>query len=440
MTLREMNFDGLIGPTHNYAGLSFGNVASKSHGGQESHPRAAALQGLEKMKAVAAMGFDQGFIPPLARPEADVLRGLGFQGDDAAVLQDASKNDPVLLAQVSSASSMWTANAATVSPSCDTNDGRVHFTPANLRAQFHRSIEPEDTGRILSVIFADPARFKHHAPLPPCDQYGDEGAANHTRLATDAQRLHLFVYGVESRRKEAPRPHRFPARQTLEASEAIARRHGLDSAIFVQQNPDVIDQGVFHNDVISVGTGRVLLYHEQAFVDSDRVIDMIQERLGTSFVPLCVLGDELSVQDCVSSYLFNSQLLEKPDGSMILVAPSEGEQHEDVQAVCRRWCTEDTPIEDVVWMNVRESMSNGGGPACLRLRVPLADEERAAVHPGFILTPERAEQLETWINRWYPESLLPDSLADPQLLTNTRDALDALTSMLETGPIYKFQQ
>ena len=24
----EVNFDGLVGPTHNYAGLSYGNVAS----------------------------------------------------------------------------------------------------------------------------------------------------------------------------------------------------------------------------------------------------------------------------------------------------------------------------------------------------------------------------------------------------------------------------
>ena len=153
MPQREMNFDGLVGPTHNYAGLSFGNVASKGHQGRQSHPRAAALQGLSKMRAVAEMGFAQGFLPPLARPEPSVLRQLGFSGSDEEVMAEAARIDPILLAQVCSASCMWTANAATVSPSADTADGRVHFTPANLRAQFHRSIEPPATASVLRHVF-----------------------------------------------------------------------------------------------------------------------------------------------------------------------------------------------------------------------------------------------------------------------------------------------
>ena len=430
MPLREMNFDGLVGPTHNYAGLSFGNVASKDHGGQESHPRAAALQGLAKMRAVAEMGFDQGFLPPLARPAPNVLRVMGFEGDDATILGAAAEVDPVLLAQVCSASSMWTANAATVSPSCDTADGCVHFTPANLRAQFHRSIEPWETAHMLQHVFPDETIFTHHDPLPASDQYGDEGAANHTRLQTDAGRVNLFVYGVEHRRPDGPAPRHFPARQTREASEAVARRHQLRGAMFVQQNPDVVDRGVFHNDVISVGTGRVLLYHEQAFLDGARVIDELRERLGPDFVPLEVPAEVLPVEACVSSYLFNSQLLEHPDGSMVLIAPSEGEADERIQRICDQWCGGEGPIEKVVWMDVRESMRNGGGPACLRLRVPLEDHERAALHPGFVLTPERADELEGWIRQWYRESLHPRDLADQGLMGTCRQAMAALVELV----------
>ena len=210
MSLREMNFDGLVGPTHNFAGLSFGNVASKDHGGQESHPRAAALQGLAKMRVVAEMGFDQGFLPPMARPAPNVLRVMGFEGDDATILTAAAETDPVLLAQVCSSSSMWAANAATVSPSADTVDGCLHITPANLRAQFHRSIEPWEAAHILKHVFPDETLFTHHDPLPASDQYGDEGAANHTRLQTDTGTVHLFVYGVEHRLPNGPAPQRFP--------------------------------------------------------------------------------------------------------------------------------------------------------------------------------------------------------------------------------------
>ena len=431
MMMREMNFDGLVGPTHNYAGLSFGNVASKDHRGQTSHPRAAALQGVAKMRAVSEMGFDQGFLPPLPRPAPWVLRLAGFQGDDKTILKEAAEIDPVLLAQACSASCMWTANAATISPSCDTADGRVHLTPANLIAQFHRSIETPHTARVLQAAFDDDSLFAHHDPLPASTQYGDEGAANHTRLSTSKGPAHLFVYGASHRRSDAPGPRLFPARQTLEASEAVARRHGVSNPIFIQQNPDVIDQGVFHNDVISVGTGRVLLYHQKAFLDSDQAMSRIADVLGEEFTPLMVTEDMVPVEACVSTYLFNSQLLEKPDGSMVLVAPSECRKNQSVHDLCMRWCEEDNPIREIQWLDVRESMHNGGGPACLRLRVPLNEQERAAVHPGLVLTPSRADQLELWIRKWYPESLHPDQLSDPKLFEQCQAAMIELQDELD---------
>ena len=46
-------FDGLAGTTHSYAGLSAGNLAAMPHAGQLGNPRAAALEGLAKMRLVA---------------------------------------------------------------------------------------------------------------------------------------------------------------------------------------------------------------------------------------------------------------------------------------------------------------------------------------------------------------------------------------------------
>ncbi|TWY25023.1 N-succinylarginine dihydrolase, partial [Serratia marcescens] len=127
----EVNFDGLVGPTHHYAGLSFGNEASTQHQNSVSNPKLAAKQGLLKMKALADLGFQQGVLPPQERPHLPMLRRLGFSGSDEAVLAQAMRQSPRLLSALSSASCMWTANAATVSPSADSADGKVHFTAAN---------------------------------------------------------------------------------------------------------------------------------------------------------------------------------------------------------------------------------------------------------------------------------------------------------------------
>src|SRR6187401_603462 len=181
---REFAFDGLVGPTHHYAGLSTGNLASERHRGKLGNPRAAALQGLAKMRKVRELGAGQALLPPHERPHLGFLRSLGFGGSDADVLEAAYRSDPWLLSVASSASSMWAANAATVTPSSDSSDARLHLTPANLCSMLHRSLEAPSTTRILRKLFADAARFCVHDPLPAHPSLGDEGAANHTRLAT----------------------------------------------------------------------------------------------------------------------------------------------------------------------------------------------------------------------------------------------------------------
>src|SRR6266566_7084379 len=272
----EINFDGLPGLTHSYSGLAIGNLASERNKSFVANPREAALQGLAKMKALADRGFAQGVLPPHERPDIAALRALGFAGSEQEILAKAARQAPQLLAACSSAAAMWVANAATVSPSADTADGRVHFTPANLVTHFHRALETPTTTRVLRAIFADADKFAVHEALPATAQFGDEGAANHTLfVADDAERgIEMFVYGRVAFDAASGVPRRYPARQTREASEAVARRHRLDPArtVFAQQHPDAIDAGVFHNDVIAVGTGNVLFCHERAFGMQDAVL------------------------------------------------------------------------------------------------------------------------------------------------------------------------
>ena len=439
----EANFDGLVGPTHNYAGLSWGNVASKSNVNAVSNPKEAALQGLAKMKKLADRGYVQAVLPPHERPHIPTLRALGFAGSDRQVLEQAAQADPAILAAVSSASAMWTANAATVSPSADTADHRVHFTPANLSAKFHRSIEHKVTGRALKAIFTDESYFAHHPALPSVSHFGDEGAANHTRLCAGYgdPGVELFVYGQAAFNESAPAPVKYPARQTLEASRAIARLHGLDDrhAVFAQQNPAAIDAGVFHNDVIAVGNGSCLFYHELAFLDEGGVLSDIRARLaGTELQPVRVSAAEVPIEDAVASYLFNSQLLNAPDG-MLLAVPGECREVTSVSRYLDSLLQQNGPITAVEVFDVKQSMRNGGGPACLRLRVVLSDEERRAINQGVVLTDALYERLTAWVNAHYRDELSQQDLADPMLLDEVRKALDELTGILGLGSIYDFQ-
>lgn len=442
----EVNFDGLVGPTHNYGGLSYGNVASQNNSQQSANPREAALQGLAKMKALMDLGFTQGVLAPQERPDTAALRQLGFGGTDAQVIEQAARQAMPLLVASCSASSMWVANAATVSPSADTADGRVHFTAANLNCKFHRSIEHPTTSQVLGAMFADPNHFAHHAALPPVAQFGDEGAANHTRFCRDygGKGVEFFVFGRSAFDTRYPAPQKFPARQTLEASMAVARLHGLEEqgTVFAQQNPAVIDQGVFHNDVIAVGNGEALFYHQDAFLDTERVLAELRDKLATTgagFQPICVPRAQVSVDDAVRSYLFNSQLLSRADGSMLLVVPQECRENERVWHYLQTLIASGGPVREVKAFNLKQSMQNGGGPACLRLRVALNETELAAVNPGVILTAPLYDTLTQWVDRHYRDRMSENDLADPQLLIECRTALDELTQILKLGAVYPFQ-
>ncbi len=443
---REFNFDGLVGPSHNYAGLSFGNVASSNNIKSASNPKEAALQGLAKMHALAQRGFAQALLPPQDRPNFRLLRQLGFTGTNAQVIASAARTAPVLLACAYSASPMWTANAATVSPSADTRDGRTHFTVANLNNKLHRSYEHTQTERALRAIFHDEQHFAVHQALPATPAFGDEGAANHTRLCAEhaADGVELFVYGRSEFDPSIEGPKRFPARQTLEASQAVARLHGLQSerTVFLQQNPDTIDQGVFHNDVIAVGSGRVLFYHQQAFVNEAASIEQCRvamQHVGAEFLPVRVATQDVSVADAVSSYLFNSQLLTKSDGKMALLVPQECSENPAVANYLSNLISSSGVIDELLSFELRQSMRNGGGPACLRLRVALTDKQAQAMHQGVIFTEVLYARLVQWVERHYRDRLSPDDLADPALAIEVHTALNELSGILNLPNLYEDQ-
>ncbi|HJV73900.1 MAG TPA: N-succinylarginine dihydrolase [Noviherbaspirillum sp.] len=446
-TAREFNFDGLVGPSHNYAGLSFGNIASSSNIHSISNPKQAALQGLEKMRALAQRGFAQALLPPQDRPNFALLRQMGFSGSDADVIARAYKEAPAILSCAYSASPMWTANAATLSPSADTEDGRVHFTVANLNNKLHRSHEHGQTARALRVVFSDERYFSVHDALPQTPAFGDEGAANHTRLSSayGAPGVEMFVYGRAEFDPAAPAPKRYPARQTLEASQAVARLHGLNKGrtIYVQQNPETIDHGVFHNDVIAVGNGNVLFYHQSAFLDESSMLASLNSAMAgvqTELLAVRVNSSDVSLDDAVSSYLFNSQLLSKPDGRMVLVVPQECQENTAVARYLQGLIASGGPIDEQISFDLRQSMRNGGGPACLRMRVVLTDAEVAAMHQGVIMTEALYAKLVAWVTKHYRDRLAPQDLSDPALANEIRTALDELTGILGLPGLYEFQK
>jgi succinylarginine dihydrolase len=490
MTSHEWQFDGLVGPSHSYAGLAPGNLASVSNAGSLANPRKAALQGLAKMRFVQGLGVKQAFLPPHPRPVMKALRHLGFAGNDARVIDETFRQAPELLAAVYSSAFMWVANAATVTASTDAADGKLHLTPANLTSHFHRALEPEFTTRLLRRIFANAAHFTVHDPLPATTRFSDEGAANHMRIATQhgAEGVNIYVYGTAA--NATVRPQKFIARQQREACEAIARQHGVNRAVYLQQHPQAIDRGVFHNDVIAMNTTRLMLAQEHAFaggIDAAMIaaalaqptpaggrgesgaacaVDPLSrsrerarvrgEAVRGDFQYIEITDKMLTVEEAVATYFFNSQLLELADGNFALIAPQECAEHPRARALLESLATHHAPPSYAIplrqgfagqeasegrrithhFLDVRESMRNGGGPACLRLRVVMNEAESAAMHPGIILTDDRHAALQQWVQQFYRDRLTFDDLRDPKFPGEIAAALAALEAVIGMKGLY----
>jgi succinylarginine dihydrolase len=314
---------------------------------------------------------------------------------------------------------------------------------------FHRSIEAETTSKVLKAIFPDTVYFTHHAPLPAGEYFPDEGAANVTRFCKDHSGLgvNLFVFGKYTLKSNRQLPAKFPARHAYETTQVIIRSHQLfpDRAIVAQQHPDSIDTGVFHNDVISVSNQNLFLYHSHAFLNMNEVLDDIRRKLEKicDISPLLieVPQNKIPIAMAVQTYLFNSQIVTIPDGKMAMICPIECQKYDEVtHFLSDLEKNPDYPIEIIHYVDLRESMQNGGGPACLRNRVVLNQNELEAANPAVFLDEKLYSKLIAWINKHYREELKLKDLADPKIVDEGQAALDELTKILDLGSVYSFQR
>lgn len=439
----EVNFDGLVGPTHNYGGLAQGDMASLRNAFKISNPREAALQGLNKMFFLKKLGILQAVLPPHERPFLQFLDNIGFKTKKNLPLKKIYPLFPEIYRALYSSSGMWAANSATVSPSVDSQDGLVHITPANLVSNLHRSFESEFNYQIFNIIFNDKQYFKLHPPLYKHPSFADEGAANHLRFCQtyDKPGIQVFVYGKISQAHESL-TRRYPARQTFEASYALTKLHRLKqkNMMLVKQSDNAIEQGVFHNDVISTGNQNVFLYHEAAFEETNKVITSLKRMIPFEMHFIPVSTQDLSIQGAVNSYIFNSQLVTLPNNTMALIAPLESQIHKASYQVLLKILKEDNPISSLHFVNCHQSMLNGGGPACLRLRVVLTEGEFNACHQGIFLDENLYQSLVKWIEKHFRDKLTEKDLLDPALIEESYTALDEVSQILKLGSIYSFQK
>ncbi len=428
----EINIDGIVGPTHHFGGLGVGNIASMEHQEQRSHPRQAALEGLQKAWLVASMGVPQYVFLPPVRPSLDWLTQLGFHGALEQQLAETRASTSRVLSAAFSSAFMWMANAATVTASCDSTDGQLHCTPANLISSWHRASEARERAPQLESLLAKIASKQIHLPLPSIMPLRDEGAANHMRLCDASGRdgFNLFVYGVDEDVLAGTQPSRFVARHTKAASQAIARRHRLhaDRTFFIQQHPRAIDAGAFHNDVVATSCDHMLLHHEFAFVNAASELKRLESAFeSTCEMPLLriqVNETELPLADAVRSYFFNSQIV-KPTGAgsraltarYVLICPHHCQEVQAAAKLIERLLSDDdVPIDDVRFVQLSESMANGGGPACLRLRMMLDESEMSLLSSQMRLTEPLFERLSAAVEKFYPAVLCADDFCNPQFV------------------------
>lgn len=434
--LREVNFDGIIGPTHHFGGLGVGNVASQSNRARVSRPRDAALEGLNKAWLIARLGIPQVLLPPLMRPDRDFLSSLGYKGNLSSQLKEAYETEPQILSAAMSASAMWTANAATVSPTTDTADGRLHITPANLISSLHRAQEARERTEMFRNLWHSSDDVIVHDPLPSVLQMRDEGAANHLRLcdSTGERGIEIFVSG-DSESGEVY-TQRFAIRQTWATGKAIRRLHKLDPqrSFQLQQSAQAIDAGVFHNDVISTAHEHLWFMHEVAFTEDDtnfaEIERVFENRTATRMKRIVIHSSELSLLAAVKTYLFNSQIVTLPKedprepSRFHWIAPQQCEANPDSRALLERWCRDsELSLEKIHYVSLQESMSNGGGPACLRLRIPLNRQQMSSLPPGLFLDAEQYHRVHDWIVKWYPEHLALSDLTDVMLVEYLQQAV-----------------
>jgi succinylarginine dihydrolase len=237
--------------------------------------------------------------------------------------------------------------------------------------------------------------------------------------------VEIFVHGVAG--------GGFPVRQHAEAGRAIARAHGLDPArtLHIGQSEAAIAAGAFHNDVVAVADGLTLFAHEQAFADPAGFYAELRRLLPEVSI-VEVPASAVPLGDAVTSYLFNAQLVTLPEGGQALILPAEARETASVWTWLQEMVAGNGPIRRLELVDVRQSMANGGGPACLRLRV-VADP--ATIDPRFLVDNARLDRIAALVERQWPERIAPDQLADPALWEAIERARLALLDVLELNEL-----
>ena len=448
MATTEISFEGIPGPSHSFGGLAYGDFAAMASAGKKSNPRMAAKQCIQKIRLLVERGVPVIILPPHERPALWFLRNIGYRGEDSQILQTVTESATWLLPVIYSSSGMWCANAATVIPSADAADALCHVVVANLAANLHRSLEPQFVLKVLQRILPESAGFDVQPCIPGNVNLWDEGAANHLRVAQDGTGLHIFMYGRKAGKSFArllQNRHHILGRQTDEASLAVARLGHLPSGriLLAQQNQSVIDQGVFHNDVICMSAGMTLIVHEHAVHGWPQFRQELQRRaaaLNLGDLNLIELKDkEISVKECVRTYLFNSQLVQLPDRKLLIVCPAGCQRSKQAAVALKKIQSAMGPALTTEFIDLSESLANGGGPACLRLRVRVTEKQLQAVSRlAFIASPELLDRLETTIDRRYRDDLMLSEFRDPAFAQECLRTLDEVSRLLGYSPIYSF--
>ena len=136
----------------------------------------------------------------------------------------------------------------------------------------------------------------------------------------------------------------------------------------------------------------------------------------------------ISLADAIRSYLFNAQLVTLPSGEMALILPAEARDTPSVWNWLERHVAGNGPIRRLAIVDVRQSMANGGGPACLRLRV-VADPSH--VDPRFLVDSAKLDRIAAVIETHWPERIAQDQIGDSALIARIEQARHALLEMLD---------
>lgn len=417
----NLQIDRLINPSHHFGGLSPGNKASENHKYKLSFPKKAAKQGLQKVKILLENSVPQILLPPAKLPHLNLIKKIGYRGNIQKILSTLKTENPHLLQTIWSSSSMWMANAATVSPFYNTKNHKTHITFANLNTMFHRSLETTIHKEHLHQVFSEVSNVQLHSALPNHSLYSDEGEANHISLfdSMSNKGLEIFIYSHDNPLKN----NDIISRQNKQASLSLVRVNQSKNHIIWPQNKQAIKSGVFHNDVIAFGSGPIFIHHEQAYTHLKQFQKKLQQNLDSfwkgPFFYHVVTNKELSLDDAISTYFFNGQLARIKGNEYIWLLPIECKKNYNCMQLIKKIKKEISLIKKVVFVRLKESMSNGGGPACLRIQVELPESSLKKINRRFLLTPTKVQKIENLINNYYPDSINLEKLAQAELINQS---------------------